>query len=223
MNRTSLLTSLLLGTLLTIPAAAEPYSGDFRLTPPEASDRASSGSARLLAVGRLAHGMTGAPQAVCPEAGNPTDADWVSWFKIWSVSQVSGYVMAQNPASYVPLLTPKPELTDGQSATFSIGAAPVKKVAMCIYPTAGEFSASDVEVTITRRGLTAGACGGVSAPPCEVTNPIAKPLNHLIVIEQINDVDVEYEIAVTAPKAGSVGVHLGGRLGTYPSLVLNTN
>ncbi len=223
MNRTRLLIGLLLGTLVPAVTAAEPYVSDFRLTAPDTSDRASGGYEQLLAVGGPAHGGTGAPPSVCPSSGMPTDADWVTWFEVWSVTGVGGYVMAQNPASYVPLVSPKPVLTNGETATFAIGAAPVKRVAMCIYPTAGNFKAADVEVTITRRGLTAGACAEVTAPPCEATDVIPDTLNELFVFSRVNEPNVEYEIAVTAPDAGSIGIHLGGRLGTYPTLALGSN
>ena len=213
---------LIFGALLTLPAQgamADSYGGGgFKLREPGSAARASTGVAHVLMTGTVAHGRTNAPAAVCPSAGEPTDADWLAWFELWSVTGVGGYVMANNPASYVPLLAPQPVLANGASESFFVGAAPVKKVAMCIYPTKGNVGPSDVEVTLIRTGLTAAACSNVADPPCTATEPIADPLNNLIVLEVINDPQVEYVFQVSGPAEGEIGIHLGGRLGTYPQI-----
>jgi hypothetical protein len=215
--------TLIFGALLTLYAqgvvADEGYgSGGFALREPGSASRASTGVARVLMTGTVAHGGTNAPAAVCPSAGEPTDADWVSWFELWSVTGVGGYVMANNPASYVPLLAPQPVLANGASESFLVGAAPVKKVAMCLYPTKGAIGPSDVEVILTRTGLTEAACGNVADPPCTATELIADPLNNLTVLELINDPQAEYVFEVRGPAEGEIGIHLGGRLGTYPQI-----
>lgn len=223
MTHTIPIASLLAAATIAASAAATPYAPALKLEPPDVRERATGGLAQQLVTGQMAHRATGAPASVCPSAGMPTDADFVGWFELWSVSQVGGWAMATNPASYVPLLVPKPELANGQTEAFHVGAAPVKKVAMCIYPTGGTVTAQDVELRLTRRGLTAGACANVAAPPCEAVETIADPLNNLFILSRVNDPEVEYRIEVTAPPQGAIGIHLGGRLGSYPQLAFESN
>lgn len=215
--------AVLMTTALVSPGQADDYADAFRLAVPTKTERDTGGMSQYLATGQMALRAVNAPSGVCPVAGEPTDGDFSSWFANWSLQGVGGFWMANNPASYQPLLVPTPVIGDGASRTFFIGAAPVKKVAMCVYPTAGDVSADDVEVTLLRRGLTAGACAPAANSPCELTQPIQPVLNSLFIMERINEPDVEYVITVEAPPAGSVGVHIGGRLGNYPEITTISN
>ncbi len=104
---------------------------------PTAAERDTGATSQLLAACRIALRDVNPPSGACPIAGAPTNAALAEWLQLWSLQSVWGWATPDHGASHLQLLAPTPVVANGAIRKFFVGAAPVKKGARCVDPTAG--------------------------------------------------------------------------------------
>lgn len=226
------LSGILSGTtalfLALSPAVAEeaysPGGGRTEITPPDTAPARAAGSAVEMLTGQPAMDRGGAPFDVCPDTGEGHFGAFAVWFAQWSLAGTFGYVMYPTGSAFK---SEEHTLEAGESRSFLIGAAPVKKFAWCMFSAEGDLEQDDVAVTLTSFVTDTELCGD-EPTPCQQntypqTPPFAPPLNHLNTWSESGTPHIQYVLEVTGPETGAVTVFIGGRLGTYPTLGLATN
>jgi len=208
---------------LSPAVAQEAYSPDGGRTEIKAPDTAPArpaGSAVEILSGQPAMDRGGAPFEACPDTGAADLVAFADWFTQWSVTGTFGYVMyPTGPGFKIEHRT----LQAGESWSFFIDDAEMKKFAWCMFPSEGDVEQLDVEMKLTEFNLATELCGDDCEHRYWYAPPSHPPLNRLYTWSESGTPHIQYVLEVTGPETGAVTIFIGGRLGTYPTLGLATN